>query len=165
MREVGIDADVKDLRGFYIQSAICEHQLNWEKHIVIEARINRSGNTAPPRVIQACTESLDRKILQGNERFFLFANRAAAYFAQGDKQHALDDYNEAVKSAPRNADLYYNRGVFYVAQSDDDAALRDFDTAIGINSTVNAIATWPQPVCWCWCFQPALIVHPRCAAR
>ncbi len=69
MREVGIDADVKDLRRFYIQSAICEHQLNWEKHIVIEACINRSGNTAPPRVIQACTESLDRKILQGNERF------------------------------------------------------------------------------------------------
>ena len=48
MREVGLDADVKDLRGFYIQSAICEHQLNWEKHIVIEACINRSGNTAPP---------------------------------------------------------------------------------------------------------------------
>ena len=134
MREVDLDADVKDLRGFYIPSAICEHQLNWEKHIVIEACINRSGNTAPPKVIQACTKSLDRKILQGNERFFLFANRAAAYFAQGDKQHTLDDYNEAVKSAPRNADLYYNRGVFYTAQSDDDAAMRDFDTAIGINS-------------------------------
>lgn len=70
----------------------------------------------------------------GQRALFVFANRAAAYFAQGDKQHALDDYNEAVKSAPRNADLYYNRGVFYVAQSDDDAALRDFDTAIGINS-------------------------------
>ena len=79
MREVGLDADVKDPRGFYIQSAICEHQLNWEKHIVIEACINRSGNTAPPRVIQACTESLDRKILQGHERFFLFANRAAVF--------------------------------------------------------------------------------------
>ncbi len=100
---------------------------------MVETCLNRNGNTALPRVIQACTESLDHKIFEGNDRFFLFANRADAYFAQGDKQRALDDYNEAVKLAPRNAELYYNRGVFYVAQSDDDAALRDFDTAMGLN--------------------------------
>jgi tetratricopeptide (TPR) repeat protein len=134
MSEVGLDADVRNRREFYSQAGICEHQLNWEKHVVIEACINRSGNTAPPRVIQACTESLHRKILQGNERFFLYANRAEAYFAQGDKQCALDDYNEAVKLAPHNASLYCNREVVYAAQSDDNAALRDFDTAIGINS-------------------------------
>ncbi|MGO9803006.1 MAG: tetratricopeptide repeat protein [Steroidobacteraceae bacterium] len=117
----------------YIQAEICEHQLNYEKHIVIEACINRSGNTALPRVIQACTESLDHKIFEGNARFFLFANRAAAYSAQGDKQHALDDYTEAVKLAPNNAELHYNRGVFYAAQNDGNAALQDFDTALGIN--------------------------------
>jgi Tfp pilus assembly protein PilF len=115
------------------QASMCEHQLNWEKRTVVETCLNRNGNTALPRVIQACTESLDHKIFEGNDRFFLFANRADAYFAQGDKQRALDDYNEAVKLAPRNAELYYNRGVFYVAQSDDDAALRDFDTAMGLN--------------------------------
>src|ERR1700728_1074527 len=116
-----------------VQAMICEHQLNWEKHTVVEACINSDGKAAPPRVIQACTESLDHKIFEGNDRYFLFADRADAYFAQGDKQRALDDYNEAVKLAPRNAELYYNRGVFYVAQSDDDAALRDFDTAMGLN--------------------------------
>jgi len=117
----------------YAQATICEHQLNWEKHIVIEACINRSRDTALPRVIQACTELLDRSVFERYQRFFVFANRAGAYFAQGDKEHALDDYNEAVKLAPHNAELYYNRGVFYAAQSDDDAALRDFDTALGIN--------------------------------
>lgn len=117
----------------YTQASICEHQLNYEKHIVIEACINRSGNTALPRVIQACTESLDHKIFEGNARFFLFADRAAAYSAQGDKQHALDDYTAAVKLAPNNAELLYNRGVFYAAQNDGNAALRDFDTALGIN--------------------------------
>lgn len=117
----------------YVQAMICEHQLNYEKHIVIEACINRDGKAPPARVIQACTESLDHKIFEGNERFFLFADRAAAYFALGDKQRALDDYNEAVKLASRNAELYYNRGVFYAAQSDADAALRDFDTAIDID--------------------------------
>jgi len=117
----------------YNQAVICEHQLNYEKRIVVLACINRDGKAGLPRVIQACTELLDHNIFEGKERFFLFADRAAAYFALGDKQHALDDYNKAVKLAPHNAKLYYNRGVFYAAQPDDDAALRDFDTAIGID--------------------------------
>lgn len=117
-----------------VQSVICENQMNYEKHVVVEACINRDGSSAPPRVIQACTESLDRKIFEGNDRFFLLVDRAAAYFAEGDKEHALDDYNEAARLAPKSADVFYNRGVFYAAQSDSDAALRDFDTAIGINS-------------------------------
>ena len=122
-----------DPKTLTMHRRICEQQLNWEKHIVVEACINSDGKAAPPRVIQACTESLDHKIFEGHDRFFLFGDRAAAYFALGDKQHALDDYNEAVKLAPHNAQLYYNRGVFYAAQSDADAALRDFETAIGID--------------------------------
>lgn len=117
----------------YTQAAICQQQLNGEKRTVILACINRDGKAALPRVIQACTEALDRQIFEGKERFFLFGDRAVAYFALGDKQHALDDYNEALKLAPQNARLYYNRGVFYAAQRDDDAALRDFDTAISID--------------------------------
>ncbi len=117
----------------YTQAVICEHQLNYEKHIVIEACINRDGKAAPPRVIQACTESLDHKIFEGKERFFLLADRAGAYFAEGDKQHALDDYTEAITLAPHNAELYYNRGVLYAAQFDGEAALRDFDAAIDID--------------------------------
>jgi Tfp pilus assembly protein PilF len=116
-----------------MQMEICNAQHNSEMHVVFEACSNHKGNTALPRVIQACTELLDHKVLEGRARFFLFASRADAYFAHGDKQLALDDYNEAVKLAARNAHLYYNRGIFYAAQSDDDAALRDFDTALSID--------------------------------
>jgi tetratricopeptide (TPR) repeat protein len=118
----------------YTQAVLCQAQLSRERHIVVEACINEKGDTPPPRIIQACTESLAQDIFEGNTRFFLFVGRAAGYFAQGDNQHALDDYNEAVKLAPRNAYVHYNRGVFYAAQSDNDAALRDFDAALGINS-------------------------------
>ena len=117
-----------------IQMVMCNAQQDAERHIVVEACVNPNGETAPPRVIQACTELLDRKILEGRNRFPLFANRARAYLAQDDKQRALNDYNEAVKLAPRNARVYYGRGVFYALQSDDDAALRDFDMAISIDS-------------------------------
>jgi tetratricopeptide (TPR) repeat protein len=117
-----------------IQVSHCELQIRLEKKIVIEACTNRSGHTEPPRAIQACTELLDRKALDRHERFLVLAHRAAAYLAQSDMQHALDDYNEAVRLAPHKAYLYQNRGVVYASRSDNAAALRDLDTAIRIDS-------------------------------
>jgi Flp pilus assembly protein TadD len=117
----------------FVGMAICETQLARDQRAVINKCINRDSKSVPPMVIQACTELLDRNILQRNERFYLFVNRAVAYVAQGDKQRALDDYNTAVKLAPKNAQPYYYRGVFYAAQTDVDAALRDFDTALSID--------------------------------
>ena len=79
---------------------LCSAKLNWERHIVIDKCINSDGKNAPPMVIQACTESLDHKILQGRYRFYIFVNRAEAYFAQGDKERALADYGSAIALAP-----------------------------------------------------------------
>jgi tetratricopeptide (TPR) repeat protein len=112
---------------------ICQGELARDTRIVIAKCTNRDGKSAPPVAIQACTELLDRKLLEGHERFYPFVNRALAYVAQGDKQHALDDYNTAVKLAPKYAKPYYYRGAFYAAQADVDAALRDFDTALSLN--------------------------------
>lgn len=117
-----------------LQAWHCNLQIRFEKKIVIEACTNRSGNTAPPRAIQACTELIDRDSIDRRDRSLVFAHRAAAYVAQGDMQHALDDYSEAIRLAPTKAYLYQNRGVVYSARSDDKAALRDFDTAIRIDS-------------------------------
>jgi tetratricopeptide (TPR) repeat protein len=117
----------------YNDMVICEIELERDKRIVINKCINHDGKSAPPVIIQACTELLDRKLLEGHERFYLFVDRALGYVAQGDKQHALDDYNTAVKFAPKNAQPYYYRGIFYAAQTDVDAALRDFDTALSLN--------------------------------
>ena len=124
----GADPVVVDSRAV----GICAAQLARDRLIVIAKCTNRD-ESPPPIAIQACTELLDRKILEGHERFYMFLDRALAYVAQGDKQHAFDDYNAAVKFAPRKAQPYYYRGIFYAAQSDIDAALLDFDTALGID--------------------------------
>lgn len=121
-----------DSRDF-VQLEICNAQHDAEMHLVFEACRNRKGDTPLPRVIQACTELLDHKVLEGRARFYLFASRADAYFAQGDNHHALEDYNQAVSLAPHNAYLYYNRAIFHAAQSDDGAALQDLDAALGID--------------------------------
>jgi tetratricopeptide (TPR) repeat protein len=112
---------------------LCELQLAKDERIVIDKCTNRDGKIEPPAAIQACAELLDRNVLRGHERFYLFVNRALAYFALGDKQHALDDYNTAVTVAPKKAQPYYYRALFYAAQTDVGAALRDLDTALSIN--------------------------------
>jgi tetratricopeptide (TPR) repeat protein len=111
---------------------ICQSKLARDTRIVVDKCVNRDGKSAPPSAIQACTELLDRNMLEGKERFYLYVNRALAFVAEGDKQHALDDYNEAIKVAPKKAQPYYYRGVFY-ARADVDMALRDFDTALSID--------------------------------
>jgi Flp pilus assembly protein TadD len=116
----------------FIAMETCQFELAKDERIVIDKCTNRDGKSAPPVAIQACTELLDRKILEGHDRFYMFVNRALAYVAQGDKQHALDDYNAAVKLAPKKAQPYLYRGVFY-AQTDVAAAMRDFDTALSID--------------------------------
>jgi Tfp pilus assembly protein PilF len=120
---------------------VCDHELAMDTRIVIDKCMNRDGKSAPPVAIQACTELLDgagwepgsgRKLLEGQDRFYALVNRAMAYYAQGDKRHALDDYNTAIQVAPKRAQPYYFRGVFY-AQTDVEAALRDVDTALSID--------------------------------
>jgi tetratricopeptide (TPR) repeat protein len=113
----------------------CELRMDQEKNVVLRDCIDVSGKTAPPRIIQACTESLDHNILPDYERSLLFANRAQAYFALGYRQRALDDYDTAVKSAPllpanERFVVYASRADTYFALGDKQRALDDYNAAI-----------------------------------
>lgn len=113
----------------------CELQMDWEKDAVLRDCINLTGKTESPRIVQACSESLDHDILPLNQRAFLLANRAQAYFAMGYKQRALDDYDAAVKSArllPVNEQflVFASRANAYLALGDKERALDDYAAAI-----------------------------------
>jgi Tfp pilus assembly protein PilF len=121
------------IMNFVIPMSMCEHQRQWEENTVIAACLYPDRGETPPRMVQACTETLGHDLLASDERYYVFAARAGAYFANGDPQHALADYDAAIKLDPHEAKLYYNRGAIFAAQSDGDAALRDLDTAIGLD--------------------------------
>ena len=119
---------------YVLPMSMCEHQRQWEENTVIAACLYPDHGETLPRMVQACTETLGHDLVESDKRYYVFAARAAAYFANGDPQHALGDYDAAIKLDPHEAELYYNRGVVFAAQSDGDAALRDLDTAIALES-------------------------------
>ncbi|MGH8291811.1 MAG: tetratricopeptide repeat protein [Steroidobacteraceae bacterium] len=121
------------IMAFVIPMSMCEHQRQWEEHTVIAECLYPDHAETLPRMVQACTETLGHDLVASDERYFVFAARAQAYFANGDPQHAVADYNAAIKLDPHEAKLYYDRGVVFATQSDADAALRDLDTAIGLD--------------------------------
>jgi tetratricopeptide (TPR) repeat protein len=121
---------VADTGGSLADLQQCGRKLDADRHKLLEQCLNRGAGAAPTAVIRACTASIELRILQGKQLSFLLVNRADAYFAANDKQHALEDYDKAIQLAPQRAELYYNRGVFRGAQGDAASALKDYDAAL-----------------------------------
>ena len=108
----------------------CEAQLQAQKRKVLEVCLEPGAGAAPPRVIQACTESLDRDLLQGEARSLVLASRARAYVAYGRLLQAVSDYSSAITLTPRNADLYYERGQVSLDRRNYQGAIEDEAQAI-----------------------------------
>jgi tetratricopeptide (TPR) repeat protein len=68
-------------------------------------------------------------------------NRGIAYGNKGDNDHALADYNEAIRLDPKNAVPFLYRGIAYGKKGDKDRALADFNEAIRLDPN-NADALW-----------------------
>src|ERR1035438_6048748 len=61
-----------------------------------------------------------------------FVHRADAYYAKGEFDLAIADYNEAIKRSPEYNGAFNNRGMAYAAKHDYDHAIQDFSEAIRI---------------------------------
>lgn len=108
----------------------CEEQLQAQQRKVLQVCLEPGAGTGAPRVIQACSESLHRDLLQGEARSLVLVSRADAYFADGKLRPARADYTAAISLTPRNAELYYDRGLVDLNQRDYRGAVRDAAQAI-----------------------------------
>ena len=62
--------------------------------------------------ISSTSNSLDRPSLasKGSENFVAYYNQGNAYYKVGDYEGAIDNYNQAIKLNPKDAQAYLNRG-------------------------------------------------------
>jgi tetratricopeptide (TPR) repeat protein len=63
----------------------------------------------------------------------IYGNRGTAYSSKGDHDHAIQDFNEAIRLNPNNFRAYYDRGQAYNREDDFDLAIPDFSEAIRLN--------------------------------
>jgi tetratricopeptide (TPR) repeat protein len=61
---------------------------------------------------------------------YILAERASAYRAMGDFEHAFADYAEAIKRSPNDARFRQARARLYLERGDDASALADLTAAI-----------------------------------
>jgi tetratricopeptide (TPR) repeat protein len=60
-------------------------------------------------------------------------NRGLSFYAEGEYDRALADYDRAIGLDPGYVHAYNNRGLLFYTQKDYDRALADFDKAIELN--------------------------------
>ncbi|MFN6157639.1 MAG: tetratricopeptide repeat protein [Dolichospermum sp.] len=73
------------------------------------------------------------KAIELSPRAAFYSNRGVVRNELGDKPGAIDDYNQAIKINPNDADAYYNRGNARKELGDKPGAIDDFNLAIKIN--------------------------------
>ncbi len=108
----------------------CETQLQAEKRSVLLMCLQPGASAGPSRVIQACTESLDRDALPGEARSLVLASRAEAYFAYGDGAAALRDLDTSLGINSKFVPALLERARLHTAQGDFSGAVADYSRAI-----------------------------------
>ena len=74
-----------------------------------------------------------KKAIELSPRAAFYLNRGYVRNELGDKQAAIDDYNQAIKFNPNYADAYYNRGIVRNELGDKQAAIDDYNQSIKFN--------------------------------
>jgi tetratricopeptide (TPR) repeat protein len=75
---------------------------------------------------------------KGDKLAEAFNNRAIGYRLKGEYDHAILDYNQAIKLNPKFAAAYINRGVVHDSKGDYDRAIADYDQAIKLKPSAEA---------------------------
>jgi len=85
-------------------------------------------------VIEGCTAVIQSNQDPPQKLATAFDNRGVAYRLKGEYDHALQDYEQAIRLNPDNANAYNNLGVIYRIKGDYDRAIADYDEAIWLKN-------------------------------
>jgi tetratricopeptide (TPR) repeat protein len=96
--------------------------------------IGRTGRIIPDSIIDGCSAII--QFGQANPRLLAtaFNNRGFAYKLKGDYDRALQDYDQAIRLSPKNANAHNNRGMIYKIRGEYDRAIEEYSQAIWLSN-------------------------------
>jgi tetratricopeptide (TPR) repeat protein len=86
-------------------------------------------------VIDGCTAVIQSNQDPPQKLSTAFDNRGVAYRLKGEYDHAWQDYEQAIRLNPDNANAYNNLGVIYRIKGDYDRAIAAYDEAIRLKNS------------------------------
>jgi tetratricopeptide (TPR) repeat protein len=79
--------------------------------------------------ITSCTAVIEQT-RANKKKSEALTNRGKAYRAKGDNDHAIHDFDEALKIDGKDAEAFYNRGLALRDRGETDRALQDLEQAV-----------------------------------
>lgn len=85
------------------------------------------------RSVRGCAEIIEssERAADGN-LVEAYKTRGNIYFAKGEYDRAIADFDMAIKVRPKDAEAYVKRGTAYASKDDYNRAIGDFDMAISL---------------------------------
>lgn len=80
----------------------------------------------------------------------MYIGRGEAYWLNGEFERAIDDWSEAIRANPKNADAFNNRATAYYQRGEYKKAIADYQQAaelspaLGLNGLAWVLATCPD---------------------
>jgi tetratricopeptide (TPR) repeat protein len=105
----------------------------------LEACFGRGSTTLDQR-IAGCTAVIRSGRLTGKPLSFAYNARGLAFASSGQMDPAIDDFDEAIRNDPENAEAFSNRSLAQLKNKQYDQAVGDFGRSIAI--APDAAAPW-----------------------
>jgi tetratricopeptide (TPR) repeat protein len=87
----------------------------------------------PDTRIAGCSALIQASKGRSQNLYRIYNNRGIAHSRKGDHALAIQDFNEAIRLNPNDANFYRNRGAEYYSELDYDHAIQDFNDAARLN--------------------------------
>jgi tetratricopeptide (TPR) repeat protein len=101
----------------------------------------RRRSVHQPARIDGCTRTIASGKYQGKNLAWAYSNRGIAYFRNGDVEHSIADFTEAIALDPKVQMIYQNRCAAYRRKRDLDHAIADCSQALALDAKFGSPTT------------------------